>query len=135
MKHRIDVTTWAYAATIIIIYFLGTSMGLAQGFIDEGNFDDKIAKDIIAVEFWAGWNSHNQFVELEKLKQCEAYRVDIGANSKLQTDFSVISVPTVIIFDNGVEKERFAANIMFQLEADKKTIQNSIDTIKLNKFQ
>ena len=135
MKYRIDITTWAYAATIIIIYFLGTSMGLAQGFINEGNFDDKIAKDIIAIEFWAGWNSANEFAELETLKQCEKYRVDIGVNSKLQTDFSVISVPTVIIFDNGVEKERFAANIMFQLEADKKTIQNSIDTIKLNKFQ
>tara|TARA_Y100000592_G_scaffold4198_1_gene6066 strand:- start:415 stop:765 length:351 start_codon:yes stop_codon:yes gene_type:complete len=107
----------------------------AQGFINEENFDDKIAKDIIAVEFWAGWNSANEFTELEKLKQCEKYRVDIGTNSKLQTEFSVISVPTVIIFDNGVEKERFAANIMFKLEADKKTIQNSIDTIKLNKFQ
>jgi len=135
MKYRIDITTWAYAATIIIIYFLGTSMGLAQGFINEGNFDDKIAKDIIAVEFWAGWNSANEFAELETLKQCKTYRVDIGVNSKLQTNFSVVSVPTVIIFDNGIEKERFAANIMFQLEADKKTIQNSIDTIKLNKFQ
>ena len=37
--------------------------------------------------------------------------------------------------DNGVEKERINANIMFQLEADKKGIQNSIDTIILNKFQ
>ena len=41
----------------------------------------------------------------------------------------------IVIFDNGVEKVRFGANIMFQLEADKKTIQNSVDTIILNKFQ
>ena len=135
MKHRIDVTTWAYAATIIIIYLIALGNCNAQDFITTDNFDDKIAKDIIAIEFWAGWNSANEFAELETLKQCEKYRVDIGVNSKLQTDFSVVSVPTVIIFDNGVEKERFAANIMFQLEADKKTIQNSIDTIKLNKFQ
>ena len=133
MKKQIEISNYIYVLIMIIIFGCSTAMG--QGFIDEGNFDDKIAKDIIAVEFWAGWNSVNEFAELEKLKQCEKYRVDIGTNSKLQTEFSVISVPTVIIFDNGVEKERFAANIMFQLEADKKTIQNSIDTIKLNKFQ
>ena len=133
MKKRIEISSYVYALIILVIF--GCSAAMGQGFINEDNFEDKIAKDIIAVEFWAGWNSHNQFAELEKLKQCEKYRVDIGANSKLQTNFSVISIPTVIIFDNGVEKERFAANIMFQLEADKKTIQNSIDTIKLNKFQ
>tara|TARA_Y100001938_G_C8042800_1_gene407125 strand:- start:663 stop:1064 length:402 start_codon:yes stop_codon:yes gene_type:complete len=133
MKKQIEISNYIYIFIMIIIF--GCSAAMGQGFINEGNFDDKIAKDIIAVEFWAGWNSANEFAELEKLKQCEKYRVDIGANSRLQTEFSVISVPTVIIFDNGVEKERFAANIMFQLEADKKTIQNSIDTIKLNKFQ
>ena len=128
-----NVNRYLYVFAIVVLIALGNCN--AQGFINEENFDDKIAKDIIAVEFWAGWNSANEFAELETLKQCEKYRVDIGVNSKLQTEFSVISVPTVIIFDNGVEKERFAANIMFQLEADKKTIQNSIDTINLNKFQ
>ena len=53
----------------------------------------------------------------------------------LQADYNITAIPTVVIFDNGVEKERFGANIMFQLEADKKTIQNSVDTIILNKFQ
>ena len=133
MKKQIEISNYIYVFIMIIIF--GCSAAMGQGFIDEGNFDDKIAKDIIAVEFWAGWNSANEFAELDKLKQCEKYRVDIGTNSKLQTEFSVISVPTVIIFDNGVEKERFAAKKMFKLEADKKTIQNSIDTIKLNKFQ
>ena len=128
-----NIATHLYTLMIITVFTVGVCSG--QGFINEEDFDNKIAKDIIAVEFWAGWNSANEFAELETLKQCEKYRVDIGVNSKLQTAFSVISVPTVIIFDNGVEKERFAANIMFQLEADKKTIQNSIDTIKLNKFQ
>ena len=133
MINKIEISTYLYITVVTCMFFCGTAFG--QDFITADNFDDKIAKDIIAVEFWAGWNSVNEFAELKTLKQCEKYRVDIGTNSKLQTNFSVISVPTVIIFDNGVEKERFAANIMFQLEADKKTIQNSIDTIKLNKFQ
>ena len=53
----------------------------------------------------------------------------------IQTEYNVTAIPTVIIFDNGVEKERFNPNIMFQLEVDKKIIQNSVDTITLNKFQ
>ena len=123
----------AYIATMFIVFALSTCS--AQSFIDGGNFDDKIAKDVVAVEFWAGWNSANEFAELNKLKECEKYRVDINSNADLQSKFKVMSIPTVIIFDNGVEKERFKANIMFKLEADKKTIQNSVDTIILNKFQ
>ena len=135
MKKQIDVTTWAYVATIIIVYFLGTAMGLTQTFATNETFKDNIAKDITVVEFWADWNSANQFVELDKLKECNKYRVDIMHCTDLQADYNITAIPTVVIFDNGVEKERFGANIMFQLEADKKIVQNSVDTIILNKFQ
>ena len=135
MKKRIDITTWAYIATIIIIYFLGTAMGLAQEVITASNFDSKIAKDISVVEFWADWNKQNQFEEINKLKEASKYRVDIMHCSDLQAEYNITAIPTIVIFDNGVEKCRFNANIMFQLEADKKVIQNSIDTIILNKFQ
>ena len=53
----------------------------------------------------------------------------------VQNDYNVTAIPTVIIFDNGIEKTRFKPNIMFQLEANKKTVQHSVDTITLNKFQ
>ena len=135
MKKRIDISTYLYIVVIVIIYFLGTTMGLTQEVITASNFDSKIAKDISVVEFWADWNKQNQFAELIKLKETEKYRVDIMNDASLQAEYNITAIPTVIIFDNGVEKERFNANIMFQLEADKKTIQNSIDTIILNKFQ
>ena len=135
MKKRIDISTYLYIVVIVIIYFLGTTMGLTQEVITASNFDSKIAKDISVVEFWADWNKQNQFNEIVKLKETEKYRVDIMSDAGLQAEYNITDIPTVIIFDNGVEKERFNANIMFQLEADKKTIQNSIDTIILNKFQ
>ena len=53
----------------------------------------------------------------------------------VQMNYNVKAKPTVFIFDNGVEKERFNANVMFKLDADKKTVQHSVDTITLNKFQ
>ena len=132
MKKQIEVSTMVYILTMLAVFICSTVSG--QDFIN-GDFKDKIAKDIVAVEFWADWNKHNQFAELNKLKECEAYRLDIMAEAEIQAKYNITAIPTVVIFDNGVEKCRFGANIMFQLEADKKTIQNSVDTIMLNKFQ
>tara|TARA_Y100000593_G_scaffold62462_1_gene115723 strand:- start:503 stop:898 length:396 start_codon:yes stop_codon:yes gene_type:complete len=129
---KIDITHHVYVFIIICVFLCGSAMG--QDFIN-GDFENRIAKDVVAVEFWADWNKHNQFVELNKLKECESYRLDIMANSDIQAEYNILAIPTVIIFDNGVEKVRFNPNIMFQLEVDKKIIQNSVDTIILNKFQ
>tara|TARA_R100000458_G_C8239807_1_gene219192 strand:+ start:804 stop:1193 length:390 start_codon:yes stop_codon:yes gene_type:complete len=117
----------------VLFFLVGSAFG--QDFVSSDNFNKTIAKDVVVVEFWVEWNSSNQFAELGKLKECEKYRVDIGACNKVQNEYSVSAIPTVIIFDNGEEKERFGPNIMFQLDADKKTIQHSVDTITLNKFQ
>ena len=122
---------------LILLAFFFFLMGMVKGqeFVSSDNFDNKIAKDIVVVEFWVEWNSSNEFVEITKLKECEVYRVDIGLCSKIQNEYNVSAVPTVIVFENGEERERFNPNIMFQLEVDKKTIQHSVDTITLNKFQ
>ena len=135
MKKQIDISTWLYVAVLFIIYLLGTSSLFSQNFINTNNFKDKIAKDVVAVEFWAEWNQMNQFNELNKLKGCNVYRIDIMSYMDVQMNYNVTAIPTVIIFDNGIEKERFNANVMFKLEADKKTVQHSVDTITLNKFQ
>ena len=123
----------AYFATIFIVFCMSTCNG--QTFATNETFKDNIAKDITVIEFWAGWNSINEFKELIKLKDCNVYRIDIMNCMDIQTEYNVSAIPTVIIFDNGIEKTRFIPNIMFQLEVDKKVIQNSIDTITLNKFQ
>ena len=132
MIKQIEISNYIY----VLIMLLAFGCGIAQGqtFIN-GDFKDRVAKDVVAVEFWADWNKANQFAELNKLKECEAYRLDIMTDADVQAEYNITAIPTVIIFDNGVEKVRVGANIMFQLEADKKVIQNSVDTIILNKFQ
>jgi len=129
---QIEISNYIYILIMMLIF--GCSAAFGQTFIN-GDFKDRIAKDVVAVEFWADWNKANQFAELNKLKECEKYRLDIMADADVQAEYNITAIPTVIIFDNGVEKVRFGANIMFQLEADKKVIQNSVDTIILNKFQ
>jgi hypothetical protein len=129
----INITNIAYILLSIFFFIVGTAVG--QDFVSFENFNKTIAKDVVVVEFWVAWNSSNQFAELNKLKECEKYRVDIGKCNKVQKEYNISAVPTVLVFDNGEEKERFNPNIMFQLDADKKTIQHSVDTIILNKFQ
>ena len=132
MTKQIDISNYLYVLLMLLAFGCGTAMG--QDFIN-GDFKEKIAKDIVAVEFWADWNSTNQFNDLAKLKECEKYRLDIMAKADIQAEYNITGIPTVIIFDNGIEKARFNPNIMFKLDACKKTVQHSVDTIKLNKFQ
>ena len=122
---------------VLISFLFLTFFSYAQGqsFLGTNDFEKETSRGIIVVEFWASWNNVNEVKWLDNLKECEVYRVDIGQHMDLQTEFEITAVPTIIIFNNGNVEETFTANIMFQLEADKKTIQNSIDTIKLNKFQ
>ena len=129
---QLEISNYIYILMMLLVFACSTAF--SQEFIN-GDFNERIAKDVVAVEFWADWNSANQFSDLYKLKECEKYRLDIMANADTQAEYNITAIPTVIIFDNGIEKERFNPNIMFQLEVDKKTIQNSVDTIILNKFQ
>ena len=133
MTKRIDVSNYLYILMMAFMFLCGTAM--SQDFITADNFNNKIAKDVIVIEFWAEWNQMNQFNELNKLKGCNVYRLDIMSYMDIQMEYNVTAIPTVIIFDNGVEKARFNPNVMFKLDADKKTVQHSVDTITLNKFQ
>ena len=132
MTKTVDISSFLYILIMILVFVCGTSFG--QEFISSDNFKNKIAKDIVVVEFWAGWNAQNEFKELTKLNDCVVYRIDISQHMDVQMKYDVSAIPTVILLDNGILKEKFGANVMFQLDADKKTIQSSIDTLLLNKF-
>ena len=133
MIKRIDISNYLYILMMIFMFICGTA--ISQDFVTTDNFKNKIAKDVVVIEFWAEWNQTNQFNELNKLKGCNVYRIDIMSYMDVQMNYNVTAIPTVIVFDNGVEKERFNPNVMFKLDADKKTVQHSVDTITLNKFQ
>jgi thioredoxin-related protein len=133
MIRKIDISNYLYVLMMVFMFICGTAF--SQDFVTADNFKDKIAKDVVVIEFWAEWNQMNQFNELIKLKGCNTYRIDIMSSMDVQIDYNVTAIPTIIIFDNGIEKERFNANVMFKLDADKKTVQHSVDTITLNKFQ
>ena len=120
---------------LLLLLSLFTTNIIAQEFVTSSSFDSKTAKGTVVIEFYVEWNDGNKVVFLPSLKDCDVYRVDISKSSDIQGDFKVTSVPTVIVFDNGVEQSRFNPTIMMQLGATRKEVQSVIDIITFNKFQ
>ena len=109
---------------ILLFFLLFSLVSFSQNLCDE---------DICVVEFNAGFNKANSVDWLDKLGDCGVMRVDIQKSPDLQKEHNIVVVPTIIVF-NGEEVERFQANIMMQMEATKKDVQNSIDEILMETF-
>ena len=56
-----NITNFLYVLISLLFFMVGIASG--QDFLNEANFEDKIAKDIVAVEFWVEWNQANEFSE------------------------------------------------------------------------
>lgn len=89
---------------------------------------------VCVVEYNASFNTQNRVPWIEELTDCEGSRVDIGAVPEAQKEHKIVVVPTIIIFNEGVEIKRYQANIMMQSEVTKDEIQDAIDEIILSDF-
>ena len=82
--------------------------------LDSGNFDETIAKGRTLVDFWAGWCMPCRMVApvIEELAEefegsVAVGKVDVDSENALAARFGVASIPTVILFSDGVEIKRF----------------------------
>lgn len=89
---------------------------------------------VCVVEFNASFNAANSVDWIDDLSDCKGRRVDIAAEPDLQREHKIVVVPTVIIFNDGEEVERFQANIMMQLEATQDDVQEAVDEIIMSDF-
>ena len=108
---------------LLILLFI-SSIGGSQDFPD----------GMVVVEFNASFNKSNEVVWLPKLSDCEVQRVDIAADSRWASEYKIVVVPTLVIFNNNEESKRFQANIMMTMEATKKEVQDAIDEIVMEAF-
>ena len=108
---------------LLILLFI-SSIGVSQDFSD----------GMVVVEFNASFNASNKVEWLSKLSDCEVQRVDISADSRWASEYKIVVVPTLVIFNNNEEAKRFQANIMMTMEATRKEVQDAIDEIIMEAF-
>ena len=109
---------------LLILLFIISTIGFSQDFPD----------GMVVVEFNASFNKSNEVVWLPKLSDCEVQRVDIAADSRWASEYKIVVVPTLVIFNNNEESKRFQANIMMTMEATRKEVQDAIDEIIMEAF-
>ena len=108
---------------LIILLFVST-FALSQDF----------PSGMVVVEFNASFNKPNEVTWLSKLTDCETQRVDITADSRWASEYKIVVVPTLVIFNNNEEAKRFQANIMMTMEATRKEVQDAVDEIVMEAF-
>ncbi len=79
--------------------------------ISNNNFDEvKESKGKVLVDFYADWCGPCKMlmpVMEEISKDYDVYKVNVDQNSDLAQQFGVMSIPTVMIFEDGQEANKF----------------------------
>lgn len=110
-----------------------------QEFITDANFADKIneqhafgndKQNIVVVEFWANFNKDNAFEHWAKVKGVKYYRIDVATSPEMKKKYRIRMAPTVIIFNKGIEEEKFKAGLDLLVPMTLKELQESIEEVK-----
>ena len=83
--------------------------------LNKDNFDDLLKNKLVLVDFWAVWCGPCQtqktiIQELdkdhEKNENIIIAECNIDDNSEIAEKYQIMSIPTMVLFKNGEEKER-----------------------------
>jgi len=89
---------------------------------------------VVVLHFNADWNSSHDVEWVEDLSDCDVEFIDIAKKPKLQKEYSIVVVPTIIVLQYDEEKKRYQADLSFKLAATKEEVQEDIDELILSGF-
>ena len=76
--------------------------------INEKNFNEKISKGVVVVDFFANWCGPCRMmapiledVQKEMGDRVQIYKVDVDDSENLSRQFGIMSIPTIIFFKDG----------------------------------
>jgi len=123
-----DYTTWKLMGGYILVLLLMILCSSAKAQSPCGS------DGICVVQFNAGFNEANKVTWVGDLDECDTKFIDIQVNTKAAGKYKIVVVPTIVIYNGEEEVARFQANIMMQMEATLKEVQNKIDEIIMDAF-
>ena len=116
-----DNITWkifgVYLLVLLFVLICGTTFGQVR-----------------VIQFNAEWNKSNQVKWIKNLTDCEKDFIDIGKDAASQKKYSVVVIPTIIIFNEGEEVKRFQADLSFKMMAKEEEVQGIINEIIMSDF-
>jgi len=80
--------------------------------INKDNFEEKVSNGKVMVDFFANWCGPCKMLSpiLEELSNEKSdysfYKVDVDNDEDLARRFGIMSIPTLIIFENGELKQK-----------------------------
>ncbi len=82
--------------------------------LTKDNYNETVSKkeSIVIVDFWAEWCGPCRMLAPELEKLCEKHpeitvgKVNVDEQPELSRDFRIMSIPTIIIYKNGVEEKQ-----------------------------
>jgi|TARA_R110000822_G_scaffold62245_1_gene153511 hypothetical protein len=123
-----DYTAWKLFGGYMLILLLMLLSSTANGQNPCEN------DELCVVQFNAGFNEGNKVAWLVELDETETGFIDIQVDASAAAKYKIVVIPTILIFNGGEEVARFQANIMMQMEATKKEVQEKIDEIIMDAF-
>ena len=75
---------------------------------NENDFEKEISKEFILVDFYADWCGPCKMMGkvLEEMADIDILKVNVDNFPNIARDFKVMSIPTLIIFENGKEVKK-----------------------------
>ena len=104
--------------------------------LTDENFEKATARNLVVVEFWAGWNETNKVTLLEEWENFDVkiYRINIDLYPGIQADNDVVILPTIIFYDDGEEVERLQGDMSFSLQTTVEELDEIVEEILGSKF-
>lgn len=77
-------------------------------YLKEEKLEDLIKEGTYLVDFYADWCGPCKMLGnvLEKLEDVNIIKINVDEHNDLATQFGVMSIPTLIVFKNGVEAKK-----------------------------